>query len=363
MKGDKESADSSASLDLLLSRAQQWTPDATLQRITTIDAHTAGEPLRIVLAGYPQIAGKTVLERRAFAREHLDHLRTALMWEPRGHADMYGCLVIPPNTDDADFGVLFTHNEGYSSMCGHGIIAVVTALVETGAIEISPPDREIRIDAPAGRITARPRIVDGRVESVSFENVASFVVELDAKVDVPGLGHLRYDLAFGGAYYAFVQGDQLDPPIRCLPDECERMIAVARKIKQAVIDSREIKHPFEPDLSFLYGVIFVAPPQDAENHSRNCCVFADGEVDRSPTGTGVAGRAAIHHARGELALQQSLCIESVLGTCFDVAAMREVTFGPHKAIIPRVSGQAFITGRHEFLIDPRDPLRDGFLLR
>lgn len=340
-----------------------WKPPLDWQQITTLDAHTGGEPLRIVIAGYPEIKGENVLQRRAFAREQLDHLRTALMWEPRGHADMYGCLIIPPATNDADFGVLFTHNEGYSSMCGHGIIAVVTALLETGACVAPATGQAIRIDAPAGRINAFPNMIDGRVESVSFENVPSFVDELDATVDVPGIGQVRYDLAFGGAYYAYVDGDQFDPTIQCLPDECERMIVLGRAIKQAVMKVRQTTHPFEPDLSFLYGVIFVAPPQDAENHSRNCCVFADGEVDRSPTGTGVAGRIAIHHARGEAQLGQSLRIESVLGTCFDVEAVREVAFGPYQAIVPRVTGQAFLTGRHEFFIDPHDPLAKGFLLR
>ncbi len=363
MSTDAEFPGSQPGVASQLGRAQSWSPPEDWQRIVTLDAHTAGEPLRIVLGGFPDLGAGSILQRRSAAREHFDQLRTALMWEPRGHADMYGCLVIPPETDDADFGVLFTHNEGYSSMCGHGIIAVVTALVETGVCQLNAPDDVIRIDAPAGRIVARPTLVDGRVASVSFENVPSFVVELDARVDVPGLGAVTYDLAFGGAFYAYVDGDQFDPPIRCLPTEHDRMIDVGRRIKTAVMAAREITHPSEEDLGFLYGTIFTAPALDGAHHSRNCCVFAEGEVDRSPTGTGVAGRAAIHHARGQLPLQQSIRIESVLGTCFDVLALREVSFGPYQAIVPCVTGQAFITGRHEFLIDPRDPLKHGFLFR
>lgn len=295
------------------------------------------------------------------------------MWEPRGHADMYGCLVIAPEKPDADFGVLFTHNEGYSSMCGHGIIAVVTALVQTGVFPAAGAERVLRIDTPAGRVTATAHLAgDGvaghgvashRVERVSFENVPSYVAELDAIVAVPGVGNVRYDLAFGGAFYAYVDGAQFDPPVRCLPDEFQRMIDLGRRIKQAVMASRQITHPFEADLGFLYGTIFVSSPVDPANHSRNCCIFAEGEVDRSPTGTGVSGRAALHHARGELSLGKSIRIESLLGTCFDVEAVRELDFGPYRAIVPRVTGQAFITGRHEFLIDPRDPLGGGFLFR
>ena len=346
-----------------LRRATEWNVPKDWTRSLTLEAHAAGEPLRILLAGLPEISGETILERRCFVRDHLDHIRTALMWEPRGHADMYGCIVVPPATADADFGVLFTHNDGYSSMCGHGIIAVVTALVETGVFEANGVERCLRIDTPAGRISATAFVRAGKVHRVSFENVPSFAVELDAKVDVPGCGQIRYDLAFGGAFYAYVRGDQFDPPVRCLPEEHDRMIEIGRLVKAAVTASRDVCHPFEEDLGFLYGTIFTAPAQQAGNHSRNCCVFADGEVDRSPTGTGVSGRAAIHHARGELQLGQTITIESILGTCFDVEATRKTTFGPYQAVVPKVSGQAFITGRHEFLIDPDDPLKKGFLLR
>jgi len=346
-----------------LQSAIDWKPDGRVLRIVSLDAHTGGEPLRIFLSGIPEIPGSTILERRRFASENLEHLRTALMWEPHGHADMYGCIVMPPATGDGDFGVLFTHNEGYSSMCGHGIIAVVTALLETGVLDRSRIGQGFRIDTPAGRILATAQMRGDRVQSVSFENVPSYVVELDAMIAVTGLGEVQYDLAFGGAYYACVRGDQFDPRIHCLPEESERLIRLGRQIKQAVIQSREIAHPTEPDLGFLYGTIFTAPAVDASNHSRNCCVFADGEVDRSPTGTGVSGRAAIHFARGELKIGETIRIESILGSLFDVTVNRETSLGPHPAIVPVVTGQAFITGRHEFLIDPDDPLRKGFLLR
>ncbi len=165
----------------------------------TLDAHTAGEPLRIFLAGMPDIPGDTILAQRKFVREHFDQLRKALMWEPRGHADMYGCILVSPESADADFGVLFTHNEGYSSMCGHGIIAVVTALIETGVFKPQGREHLLRIDTPAGRVTATATINEGRVEQVCFDNVPSFVVELEASIDLPGYGQVCYDLAYGGA--------------------------------------------------------------------------------------------------------------------------------------------------------------------
>ena len=185
---------------------EDWRPPADWVRICTIDAHTAGEPFRVFVEGYPELAGETILERRRNAREHFDHLRTALMWEPRGHADMYGCIVTPAVSEDADFGVLFTHNEGYSSMCGHGIIAMATVAVETGMVAVVEPETAIGIDTPAGLVRAWARVENGRVAGVRFHNVPSFVADLDLAVEVPGLGRVRFDLAYGGAFYAYVDG-------------------------------------------------------------------------------------------------------------------------------------------------------------
>jgi trans-L-3-hydroxyproline dehydratase len=191
--------------------------------------------------------------------------------------------------------------------------------------------------------------------------VPSFVVALDQQVEVPGLGPVRYDLAFGGAFYAFVQAE--DAGVRCTPEDFRQLIERGLAIKQAVMADRPIPHPFEEDLSFLYGTIFVGPPQGAGAHSRNVCVFADGEVDRCPTGTGVSARLAIHHARGEIGPGESMVVESIIGSRFTGRIVETTTFGPYPAVIPEVAGTAHITGRHEFLIDPEDPLRDGFILR
>ena len=302
-----------------------------------------------------------MLERRAFAEDHLDDLRRALMWEPRGHADMYGALVGPPTDPSSDLSVLFIHNEGFSTMCGHGIIALTKVVLETGVLPAEAPKTVIRIDTPAGQIEATARISDGGVESVSFRNVPSFVVAMDRTVDVPDLGQVRFDLAFGGAFYAYVASDDLGLPIE--PSSISRLIDAGRVVKQAVVDSGPIDHPVEPGLGFLYGVIFVAPPEDPGHHSRNVCIFADGEVDRSPTGTGVSGRLAIHHARGDVSTDETIIVESILGSTFSGRVVGTAEVGGFPAVIPEVTGTAHITGRNELWLDPSDELGAGFLVR
>jgi len=340
---------------------KNWAPPADWLKITTIDVHTEGEPFRVITGGFPDLLGETILARRRYVKAHLDYLRTALMWEPRGHADMYGCIVTPPVSPEADIGVLFMHNEGYSTMCGHGIIGVATVALETGMLPMIAPETIIKIDTPAGLVTAHARVSEGRVQSVYFHNVPSFVLALDETVEVPGLGKLRYDLAFGGAFYAYVQAEEVG--LTCAPEDFRALIEKGMAIKRAVMASRLIIHPFEEDLSFLYGTIFVGPPLVKGAHSRNVCVFADGQVDRCPTGTGISGRLAIHYARGEIDLNDPIVIESIIGSRFTGSVVETTTFGPHPAIIPKVEGTAHITGRHQFLIDPTDPLRNGFILR
>lgn len=339
----------------------EWHPRAGWRSFRTVDLHTAGEPLRIVIEGFPKPRGTTMLERRRDARVHCDELRRILMWEPRGHADMYGCVVTPPATGDADFGVLFMHNEGWSTMCGHGVIAVATAAVELGWVAAREPETAVRIDAPPGRITATAHLEGGRVRAVRFRNVPAFALALDQAVDVPGIGRVRYDLAFGGAFYAYVNA--ADVGVECVPAAVDALIAAGRAIKRAVVAQRAISHPLDPDLGFLYGVIFIAPPLSEGVDSRNVCVFADGEVDRSPTGTGVSGRMALHYARGEVGIGQPLVVESILGTRFTGRVVEETTCGKFAAVIPEVEGAAHITGYHTFVVDPDDPLRAGFLVR
>lgn len=336
-----------------------WQPPREWLRITTLDAHTGGEPLRIVVDGFPELPGTTILARRRQLKESYDHLRTAIMWEPRGHKEMYGCLLTSPVSPGADFGVLFMHNEGYSTMCGHGIIAVATVAVETGMVPVTVPETALRIDTPAGLVTARVMVDGHRAAAVRFQNVPSFVAALDETVDVPGLGRITYDLAFGGAFYAYVQSAQVG--LRCSPEELPELVAKGMAIKRAVMASREITHPLDPDLGFLYGTIFLSPPVGGGADSRNVCIFADGEVDRSPTGTGVSGRMAIEYARHRIQPGQPLVIESIVGSRFTGRVVSTTSCGPHPAVIPEIEGRAHITGRSEFCLDPGDAFRSGFL--
>jgi trans-L-3-hydroxyproline dehydratase len=266
-----------------------------------------------------------------------------------------------PTTPDGDVGVLFLHNQGYSTMCGHGIIGLVKVGVEAGLFDFDPEDPIVRIDTPAGRVTARAHLEGGRVERVSFENVPSFLLHRDLVVEVPSFGTVRYDVGYGGAFYAYVEAAELG--LELIPSALSQILTCGQAIKRAVQDATQLCHPDgAEDLNFLYGTIFTGPALDGA-HSRNVCVFADGEVDRSPTGTGVSGRAAVHHARNELGVGERITIESLIGTTFDVEVVRECHVGHLSGVIPRVTGTAFLTGRHEFLLDPSDPLVEGVFLR
>jgi trans-L-3-hydroxyproline dehydratase len=336
-----------------------WQPPAHWHKITTIEMHTGGEPLRVFTSGLPPIKGDTALEKRRYFREHFDHIRRGIIWEPRGHADMYGAVITP--SADADLDVFFLHNEGYSTMCGHAIIALTKLVIETGLVRNDVDEPQVTFNVPAGKVYARARIENGQVREASFRNVPSFLYLRDQSVEVPGLGMVNFEVAYGGAFYAFVDAEVLGLSLDA--DDYSRLIDYGRRIKQAVASKFSIEHPFEKDLSFLYGTIFVGPPKDPNHHSRNVCVFAEGEVDRSPTGTGVSARAAIHYAKGELELKQRITIESIVGSVMTVAAVEATRFGPYDAIIPEVSGTASITGRNEFYFDPEDPFREGFILR
>ncbi len=331
-------------------------------RIRTIDMHTAGEPLRVIVAGFPEAEGETILQRRRFVKENYDHLRTALMFEPRGHADMYGCVLTPPEREDSDLGIIFMHNEGYSTMCGHATIAIAKLAVEMGWVEKNYPTTELKIDAPCGQLHAFVDI-ESDVANCRFRGVPSFIVALDQKIRISEYGSIKYDIAYGGAFYAYVDASQLN--IDLTPENYSLLIQLGMKIKDAVAqkDDAIMQHPVEQDLSFLYGTIFIQHTNTPGIHSRNVCIFADGEVDRSPTGSGVSGRLAIHHERKEVEVGEVIKIESILGTVFSGKVHEQLKYGPLDAVIPEVGGTAYITGQHEFLIDPMDPLKEGFILR
>jgi trans-L-3-hydroxyproline dehydratase len=327
--------------------------------ISVLDMHTGGEPLRVITSGLPRLKGNSVLEKLRYFREHLDHIRTGLMWEPRGHADMYGAVVTASR--DADFDVFFLHNEGYSTMCGHAIIALTTLLSEAGAGHSSGDEVHLTFAVPAGLVHASAAMRDGRARQVRFRNVPSFLYLRDQEIPVPGIGNVRFDVAYGGAFYALVEAGPLG--LELTAEEFSRLIDYGRRIKRAVMAAVTIEHPCERELGFLYGTIFTGPAQEQGRHSRNVCIFAEGELDRSATGSGVSARAAAHVARGDLRLDQPITIESIIGTTMTVRAVERTRCGPFEAVIPEVGGTAHVIGRSEFYFETDDPLSAGVILR
>ena len=331
-----------------------------VHRIRTIDAHAAGEPLRLVTEGFPIPVGRTMLEKRAWVKKHADHLRKALMWEPRGHLDMYGALLTEPVTRDADAGVLFMHNEGLSTMCGHGVIAVVTIALERSLLPAARhPDRVV-LDSPAGMVRATAAFAAGypaRVARVSFANVPSFVLAAGLPIRL-GSREMRVDVAFGGAFYAVVDSEAAGLPIDAAHLQELRRAGMA--IKRAVESALTIVHPIEPGLKGIYGTIFTGPPADPGADLRNVTIFADAEVDRSPCGTGTSAVMAVLDAMGLLPSDRPFVHESLIGTKFSGRVVGRETVGDRPAILPELEGSAWITGEHTFLIDEDDPLRYGF---
>lgn len=330
--------------------------------LKTIDAHTAGEPLRLIVEGFPSPEGDTILEKREWVRANVDHLRTALMLEPRGHADMYGAVFTEPERGDSDAGVLFMHNEGYSTMCGHGVIAVTTIAFERGLI-VPRREGELVLDSPAGQIHARAKIKTSsgvsRVESVSFRNVPSFVLHPALPVKANGRD-LRADVAFGGAFYAIVDSEAAGIPIR--GERLGDLKRVGMEIKHAVEKLVRVQHPDEAGLHGIYGTIFTGPPSAEGADLRNVTIFADAEVDRSPCGTGTCAVMAVLSAMGLLGPDQTFTHESIVGTMFRGRVTGEAAVGEIPAIVPEIEGEAYITGDQIFHIDDRDPLRYGFRL-
>jgi proline racemase len=335
---------------------------ASPRPIRTVDFHTAGEPFRIVTGGVPELEGRSVLERRRWARDHLDDVRRLLVNEPRGHADMYGAFVTPPDDDWADIGVVFFHNEGYSTACGHGTIALVTWALASGRVAAAPDARtaSVTVDVPSGRLVCEARLDEvGAVEAVRFRNVPSFVLARDVTVRV-ARGPVTLDVAFGGAFYACVEAATLG--LGLVPADLPQLIALQRELRPALERSLDVVHPAEADLAGIYGVIFWERLGAGEQ--RNVTVFADGEIDRSPCGSGTSARLAVLHARGELSVGNRFRHRSIVDSVFDAWVVDEgPSVGGHPSVITEVEGSAYRTGESVFSLDPRDPLGTGFLLR
>ncbi|QPC88572.1 proline racemase [Mesorhizobium sp. NBSH29] len=324
--------------------------------------HTGGEPVRIVISGYPPVLGNTILEKRIYARETLDHLRKILIFEPRGHYDMYGALLVEPSLPGADLAVLFLHNEGYSTMCGHAVIALGRYAVDHGIVAAVEPITTVNIECPCGMVIASVAVEAGRAGAVSFESVPAFMFAAGQQVDLPGISSVAFDIAYGGAFYAIADCHQFG--LKFGRSRVRDFVDAATGLTKAAKHAVTLSHPEHAELAFLYGTILTDGGDGrADNPTKNICVFADAEVDRSPTGSGVTARLAAMHAKGDCLPGEERTFESIAGSRFTGKVLRTTLAGDHPAIIASVSGRAFYTGTAEFTLEEDDLLGRGFLLR
>ncbi|MEU4332382.1 proline racemase family protein [Nonomuraea dietziae] len=324
-----------------------------------VDSHTEGMPTRVITGGVGVIPGNSMAERRIYFREHFDHIKQLLMNEPRGHAAMSGVILQPPTRPDADWGVLFIEVSGYLPMCGHGTIGVATVLVETGMVEVVEPVTTVRLEVPAGLVVVDVAVKDGVAQSVTLRNVPAYSDRLDAVVEVPGFGQIRYDLAYGGNFYAIVDLDDYKLPFdRAAKNE---ILAAGLATMAAVNATDEPVHPEDERIRGCHHVYFTAPGSTA-GHSRHAMAIYPGWFDRSPCGTGTSARMAQLHARGELALGADFVNESFIGTRFVGRLVEETSVGGRTAVVPTITGRAWITGTAQYFLDPQDPFPEGFVL-
>lgn len=328
---------------------------------TTVELHTSGETFRLVTEGLPKVPGATIVERSTWLQQNADHYRRALMLEPRGHKDLYGGFLTEPVSAEADFGVIFLNNMGYSPHCGHGVIALATAAVELGWIERKSPETRVGIDAPCGFIEAFVEWDGIRTGAVRFVNVASFIFERDVTVTTPTFGKVTGDIAYGGATYFYVDGRPHNIAIR--EKDLSTLTQFGYEIKNAINARGAFVHPEIPEFNDVYGVMVYGDPRHEGSTQANCCVYADRAIDRSPTGSGTAGRVAQLYLRGELSATDALVNESIIGTVFKGRVLSETKVGPLDAVIPEVSGKAHICGFANWIIDETDPLTYGFLVQ
>jgi proline racemase len=327
---------------------------------SSIDTHTGGNPTRTITGGLPYVPGATIVEKMNYLKQHMDWVRTALMYEPRGHSIMSGVILTEPTRPEADVGVIFIETTGYLPMCGHDTIGLCTALVETGMVAVSEPETRIVLDTPAGLTRVRVAVENGRARSVTFKNVPSFVMAADVTVEVPGVGRLTLDVAYGGNVYAILPADAVGITIG--PSAAAKVIEWGRVIRQAVNDQVPIRHPEFDFIDTCTHVEFYGPPTSAGADLKNAVFMAETGIDRSPCGTGTSAKLAVLHAKGQLPVGREFVHESIIGSIFSARIVSETTVGAHPAVVPEVTGSAHIMGLNQLFIDPDDPLRNGFLL-
>ena len=327
--------------------------------LSVIDSHTAGCTTRIVVGGILSIPGATMVDKKIYAEEHLTPVRTALLCEPRGNREMAGALVTEPTTDEADLGVIFMDPTTFEHMSGHGSIGVVSAVIETGMVAVTEPVTTVVLDTPVGLVEGRARIKDGEIASVSVTNVPSFLYD-SKTIDVPGIGEVKADVAFGGDTYVIVGTDDIGVEVE--PANAFALMDVGRAVKRAANEQIAYVHPTLPDVGSIGGVRINTVPEPSKGHAKETVIWADSMIDRSPCGTGVCADLAASYAKGLVEMGEETTHESIIGTMFGGKVVAETTVGHLDAVIPEISGRAFITGFNTIIIDPRDPLKDGFLV-
>lgn len=332
--------------------------------ISAIDTHTAGEAARLITGGIPKFPGKTMADKKQYLIDHSDHLRTALMHEPRGHNEMFGAFILEPTVEEADFGIIFMDAGGYLNMCGHNTIAAVTAAVETGMVESEPNAKETKVvlETPAGIVRAVAHHgTSGSVEEVSFDNVEAFLYKENQTIELAGFGKVTFDISFGGSFFAIIRSSEVGLTIE--PKNASKFSKIGIQLRDAINEQIEIQHPTMAHIKTVDLVEFYDAPSHPEATYKNVVVFGDGQVDRSPCGTGTSAKLATLYAKGELKLDEPFVYESILGTLFKGKVVKEAKVADFAAVIPNVSGSAYITGFNSFLIDPEDPLKHGFVLQ
>ena len=332
--------------------------------ISVIDTHTAGEAARLVTAGIPKIPGKDMVEKKQYFINHLDDVRKSVMFEPRGHQDMFGAFLLPPTKEEADFGLVFMDTGGYLNMCGHNTIAAVTAAVETGMVDVEEgaTEKEVVVETPAGLIYATAKLKDNgaKVKEVSFKNVESFLYKRDVELDVEGIGHIKFDISFGGSFFCIISADQLGLEVK--PENASKLKEAGLKIREAVNANIEIQHPTLEHIKTVDLVEIYDKPSHPEATYKNVVVFGDGNIDRSPCGTGTSAKLATLYAKGELKPGEPFVYESIIGTLFKGRIVEERKLADFDAIIPEITGSGYILGFSNYVYDPDDALTYGFLL-
>lgn len=330
------------------------------QIISAIDTHTAGEPTRIVMSGLPIIPGMTMVAKKHYIKNHLDYIRTLLMHEPRGHKEMFGAIITPPTTNRGQYGVIFMDNAGYVDMCGSGIIGITTALIEIGMINKTEPETIIMFDTPAGLIESHARVKNNQVYEISVANVSSFLYAKDIELVLPNSRKITIDVSFGGNFFAITHAKILGVSLQA--ENISKLIELGMMVKKAVNDQFKVQHPIEQHINTVELTAIYDQPKPSQPYSKNVIIFGNGQMDRSPCGTGTSAIMATLYGKGKLQLNVEFTSESIIGSSFRGKLVREVQVGDFVAVDPMITGKAFITGIQQFVVDPRDPMKYGFVI-